>query len=107
MKPWDHPPLACPFCQGRANRIAREERRAQAGVRGKVGQLLALEFAFWPVVVALFALSLWSLVAGAVALLGAAGFYICWERRRATFRCEACQTVLTYREVMRAKEPEA
>lgn len=99
----ERPPLACPFCHGQVTRLNWKERRASAGVVGTIGALLVYELAFYGVVVLLFILSFWSLVAAA-SLLVVGGLLSGWLRyRRATFRCESCRSVLMHKEVKRAR----
>jgi hypothetical protein len=107
MKPWDRPPFACPFCHGRAVRVALAQKRSESGLIERVVGLMVLELAFWPIALTLLLLALWSLVAASLILFGGVALCVFWERRQATYRCEACQTVLASKEVKRASELEA
>ena len=83
-------------------RVGAAEPRARS-VLNRIADALASEVLFWFLAAAFAGIFLWSFAAGA-ALVGlvilVGGAWYKWEPNRAAYRCNACQTVLTYQEVI-------
>jgi hypothetical protein len=94
-----HKEMICPFCHGRVTRVVKA--RPPVGWRARIGQALLADIFFWCVAVVLVAVSFWSFLAGVLLFALVAMVWFRWEPHRAAYRCEACQSVLTYQEVKR------
>ena len=103
MQPREPNSLVCPFCEGSVNRVTETRRPTRLAER--IGQVLAAELVFWFFVASAVAISFWSFLAGVLLLILIVSVWFRWEPRRAAYRCNACQTVLTYAEVKHAHKP--
>jgi hypothetical protein len=98
--------LLCPLCGAAVTRVRAVESQPRS-VMARIGDALISEILFWPSALVIAGAFLWSFLAG-VALI-ALGIAACavwykWEPWRAAYRCEACQSVLTYQEVIAPHE---
>jgi hypothetical protein len=103
------PRLLCPSCGGEV-RPVRERRSLPQSVLTHLGNGLIADLVFWVFAIAIFAFFVWSFAAGAtlVLLAGIAlGFWFRKNPSRIAYRCEACNTVVTYQEVIALHEPAA
>lgn len=98
--------LLCPFCGAAVTRVRAGESRPRS-VMARIGDALISEILFWPIALVIAVVFLWSFLAAAVLIaLGIVAFAVWykWEPRRAAYRCEVCQSVLTYKEVIAPHE---
>lgn len=91
----------CPFCQGRTSRIVADE--ASPKLSERLAKWFLFELVLFPAMLLIFTVAWWNLFAGVavIALIGAVWFR--WHATRAIYRCEGCQSVLSYAEVKRAQ----
>ena len=95
----DKPKLACPFCPGQVSQVA--EPAQSTSWKESIPLVLVADIFFWCGAILVVALSFWSLLAAGVTFLIAGIVWVERVRRNATYRCEACGTVLTFREATR------
>ena len=95
-----HYSMSCPFCGGRVQRVVQSERPSTW--RARVAAALIADFVFWLVAISLLVLAFWSPAATILGFVFVSVAIFIWHPRRFAYRCDACQTVLSYREVKRA-----
>jgi hypothetical protein len=91
--------MNCPFCGGRVQRVVQSERPGTW--RARVGQALVADVLFWFAAALFLSLAFWNLAVAVLGFVLAAVAMFKWHPHRFAYRCTACQTVLTYREVKR------
>ena len=86
----------CPFCKARVKLV---EQQASSD-KFSVGGYLLSELGFWAIFLIVLAVGFWRWLVGAVLFVIALIVWRRWDQRRRVFRCEGCQTILTYREAI-------
>lgn len=87
--------LLCPFCQGRVQRVEENPQH-----EFNAGAFLLADFLFWSTFGIALVLGLWNWIAGfAVLVLVVVPGWMRRDRRSSAYRCESCQSVLSYAEI--------